>query len=1052
MNVSSESPILRARFLGVFTLEIKGRKVRDFESDKARGLLAYLITEKRAFRREHLAGLFWADFPESRARGNLSRVLTNLRHLLPGYILSDRQTVGFDHERPYTCDVAVLAAARRSLDEGGVEKAGNEGEERLYELLKAARLYQGDFLAGLSLPDCPAFEEWLLFQREGLRVLALRTLARLQAYYLQRGAFETVLHYAQRSLELEPWQEQTHRQVMLIAALQGRREQALRQYDICRRTLQEELGMAPQPETMALYKRIKSRRVRPPIRLPLQPGCFVGREQELAEIHRRLVNPDCRLLTITGVGGIGKSRLAIEAAQRQAYIFLDGVIFTPLVSVETAALLPSAMTRALGIASHSQRTLQDHLLDYVRERRILFILDNFEHLIDGIPLLLQILQQAPDVKLLVTSRERLKVRWEWTLTLKGLPVRPPSLADESAAVTLFRARARQVRGKDESPHTRADVERICELVAGMPLGIELAASLADALALNEIAARIESDLGGLSTPFRDMPPRHQSLHAVFESAWRLLTPDAQRMLAALSVFRGSFAACAAAQVAGYVVDGADDGRALLESLVDQSLVYVHPAHEQDRYALHELTRQLAAEKLCDQGECLEAQARERHGLYYIAFLAASEDQLKGPEQHVALKRVELEVDNLRAAWRWTVDGGRLPELGRAAGGLARFYEARGWFEEGRVAFECATERAQWRATRRGDEQTPITLDDDERLIWARLLRYNALFHSYLGRIETCHARLVEALSAIEPLTPHPEVGATLVDLGLACQNLYRPAEAERLGERGLRILQRGGVSWALAKALNDVGNIYYLQGQYPKAKRRYAESVAVYEQVGDLRGVASALNNLGIIAQYEGDYAEAERRYHRSVEIKRAINDVWGIAISTYNIGEVLHLSARYADALSYLEEALEIFRDVGYRLGAVESLLRLGDIAFSLARYEEAETRYASAAAINETIDNPTQRALILDRTTRVALHKGELQEARRYLARAFSLPALPAARLRLTLTRAMLLAEEGQTAQAVEAAALVLGAPEALDETRQDAERLYRQWRGKRETIVAD
>ena len=379
--------------------------------------------------------------------------------------------------------------------------------------------------------------------------------------------------------------------------------------------------------------------------LPHQSTSFIGRETELAEIDALLSDPTCRLLTLVGSGGIGKTRLALRAAADLLPQFAHGVYFVPLTPVDSADMIASAIASAIQLSFFGAEDLHTQVFDYLRDKHLLLLLDNFEHLLDGVDLLIAILESAPNVKLVVTSRERLNVREEWTLALRGLsfPEASADLALEHySAVQLFTTRARQVQPIFSLAANAEAVQRICQHTEGMPLALELAATWLRVMSCAQIAVQMEANLSFLTTPLRNVAARHRSLRAVFEQSWKMLSKAEQDVLMRLIVFRGGFDLNAAEQIAEATLSH-------LASLADKSLLQVNAG---GRYDLHQLLRQYAEEHLT-LSEGVDA-VRAAHSAYYLNFVAQRDMDIKGSRQQVALHRVRIELDNVQAGLDWAL--------------------------------------------------------------------------------------------------------------------------------------------------------------------------------------------------------------------------------------------------------------------------------------------------------------------------------------------------------------------------------------------------------------
>jgi DNA-binding SARP family transcriptional activator/predicted ATPase len=609
--------------LGQLSIQQNGTSLGAFESQKTRAILCYLVVTAQKHSREALAGLLWPEMPEANARMNLRKAVIVLRRSVGEHIYVTRRSLAFNFDAPHWLDVSEFETAMamsRELTPATVEA-----------MKKALDLYQDDFLAQFNVRDAPPFEEWVLSQRARLREMALDGLYRLAAYYYHRGEYDLSLDYTRRLLALEPWREEAHRQQMLLLVKMGQRSQALMQYESCCQILAKELGITPSAETMDLAAAIRagnfgmggggmmgrgepapvyqllSQSSPPPFtslppvhNLPAQYTPFVGREAEIGDIVQWLQDPTCRLLTLGGPGGIGKTRLALAAAQR----FVDnktedasgkaGVFFVPLNEVSSVKALASAIANALNFPFHASLDLKKQLVNFLRPKNLLLLLDNFEHLLDGAELISEILTAAPFVKVLITSHQALHLQEEWFHLVQGMAFPKDATAwsegkalENYCAVQLFVQSAYRARPGFSLIEEAEHVVRICQLVEGMPLGIELAAAWVRALPCQVIAQELEQSLDLLTTTWQNLPPRHRSMRTVFDHSWQRLSAAERDVLQRLSVFQDGFQAETAATVAGASLPE-------LACLIEKSLLQLTPTGS---YRMPELLRQFCAGRL-----------------------------------------------------------------------------------------------------------------------------------------------------------------------------------------------------------------------------------------------------------------------------------------------------------------------------------------------------------------------------------------------------------------------------------------------------------------------
>jgi DNA-binding SARP family transcriptional activator/predicted ATPase len=761
--------------LGAPRIELDGEPVHVWRR-KAVALLAYLAVEGGAHGRDTLAALLWPEYDQSSARADLRRNLSLLKRKLGSeWLTAHRETAGLNPNADMWLDVKTFVS-HLSACEAHRHPSGEVCPDCGPLLEEAVALYGDGFMAGFTLRDSLAFDEWQFFQTERLKDLLASALERLVWWYSERGEYDRAIAHARHRLELDLLNEAAHRGLMDPYARAGQQNAALPQYGLCKATLAEQLGRLPSLETTALFERIRAgeeitreREVEPsvPHNLPPQPTSFVGREAELADLDRLIRDPEVRLITITGPGGIGKTRLALAAAgeflsetgsvstgasrQRQQDLrpssepfFINGVFFVPLAALGSADQIAPGIADALGfrfkVDERGTRTPKQQVLDYLRDRRLLLILDNFEHLLPpltsppmagkdrGLDSISSILRTAPDVHMLVTSREQLPLHEQQVYPIRGLEY-PAwdalTVTADYAAARLFLQAARRVRSSFElGGDDVAFLANICRLLEGTPLGIELAASWVDVLSLSDIAAEIQRGLDFLETDWHDMPRRHRSMRAVIESSWRQLSQAEQQVCARLCVFRGGFTLTSARAVVGA------DLRTLA-NLTNKSLLSFRKAR--GRYEMHELLREYGAGRLAAD-RYSEAAVHDRHSGYFCAALGRWLDDLTGSRELEALDQIETDLENARAAWKWAAVQGHAGRLYQAMDVLGQFFFERARAAEGDRLFQSAYDGLA-RVSQPLDAEAQRTLA--RALLWRSRLTGSRCF---TARPRTCCSR------------------------------------------------------------------------------------------------------------------------------------------------------------------------------------------------------------------------------------------------------------------------------------------------------------------------
>ncbi|MDX1417338.1 MAG: BTAD domain-containing putative transcriptional regulator [Candidatus Promineifilaceae bacterium] len=614
MAIVRATPRLQIRLLGEFQILVDGQTISGLYADRPQSLLAYLLLHRHSPQsRQHLAFMLWPDSLESQAFTNLRNLLHTVRHTLPGadaYILANKSTLQWNPDLAFELDVAQFEEAVK------MARAAHDDASVMEWLAKAAAIYNGELL-----PDI--YDDWIFPLREEMRQQFLEALHQLVSLLEIGGDYQSAVRVARRLWQQDMLDEAAALRLMHLHAVRGDRAGVQRIYQTLVENLKRELDVEPADSTQAAYQehlqaqantQTVKRWIDPlqawqprPVPAPATP--FIGREKELADIAAYLAEPQCRWLTVVGLSGMGKTRLILQTAAGHQAVFSAGVAYVSLSSLTAADQLPRLIAQALEIAFNESLDPGKQIISALRSRELLLVLDNLDSLLSAavhdcgngaVNWLVELLQATPHVKLLATSRQRLELPEEWVYEIAGLPL--PDTIDEdtlfnSSAVALFLSCAR--RADRWFTPANADIDsivRICHLVDGMPLAIELAASWVRLLTCAEIVDQIEQDLYFLRTESRSIPERHRNMRAIFDHTWQLLAPVEQQALARLSRFRGCFQRTAAQQEAGVDLD-------TLSALLNKSLLQ---RVGQSQFKIHNLVRQYALLKPLDVAQPVSA--------------------------------------------------------------------------------------------------------------------------------------------------------------------------------------------------------------------------------------------------------------------------------------------------------------------------------------------------------------------------------------------------------------------------------------------------------------
>ncbi|HRQ40251.1 MAG TPA: tetratricopeptide repeat protein [Chloroflexota bacterium] len=945
---------LSITLLGGLTVKLHGRALTTFKSRKTEALLVYLACGVRPCSRDELAAFLWDDSDPAQAQANLRKTLSELRQYLDEFLLVDRQTIALNPTDVWL-DVAEFEALTGP-------KADRSQSPVSFE--RAIELYKGDFLAGFFLRDSYAFDEWAALARERLRLTAVTTLETLATHYLHHRHYARGILHATQLLAMDPLHEASHRLLMRLLARSGQRSAALAQYASCQQILEAELGVAPQRETTAVYQRIRHAPTQPS-HFPTHFTPFIGRQHELVQISQQLDQPGCRLLTLLGLGGVGKTRLALQAAADLTSDYEHGVYFLSLAGTQPDFFI-TTVNSLLGVPATSQPARQQ-LLEFLLPKQCLLVLDNFEHLLAHTAVLHDILRAAAHVQLLVTSRERLNLPQETVLELPGLAwpngdVRP----DEALvydAVQLFVKQAQRVYPDfNLSQENVAGVIHICRLVEGLPLGIELAAAASHAFSPTQIAAQIQQNLDFLSSRARDLPPRHRSIRAMFHHSWQMLSPGEQQVFSQLSVCRNGFDAAAARAITA-------EGTAVLHALLGKSLLRQPTA---DRYDMHELARQFAAESLQQAG--LETETRQRHGAHFCAYVRAQEVALNGVDVRHGLAQLAAELENIHAAWEWAVTQGEAELLATAVTGLSLYYLYQGPFAVGVLLMQQAIDAL-------AEQVAPI----------ARLKLHLALssLQNRLGSYDDALAAAHNALSHATAQTDPADLVAVHLQIGLAHWHKSEHQTAHDHLVDTLALAQRYSLTQLEAEIHTSLGLVHYYLGDFAAAAACYDAALPLHRQSGNRPGEGRTLHNIAIIHHHQDDIAQAIAHYQQGLTISQEVQDQQRIASGYLAVGNLYLMQGEYDQALKHLERAVSIRHHMGDRQWEWEQIYlaaaqhQMGDLATAAQTYRQTIMAMQAQAA-------PRKEGWALAGLALLQLHQGEAATAVQNSDRALVL-ALP-------------------------------------------------------------
>ena len=964
--------------LGSPRLEREGTPV-GIQRRKVMALLIYLAVTGKSHPRDSLAALFWPENDQTSARAALRRTLSELQKILGGKrILVEQDSIGLEHTSDLWLDINEFHTCLTAYRAHG-HHPDDPCPDCLTALTEAVSLFKDDFVAGFTLSDSPEFDEWQILQAEILHRELIGALSRLVLGHTADGEIGPAIVAARRWLALDPVDEAAHRHLMQLYTWNSQRSEALRQYQECVRILERELGVPPLEETTRLYEHIRTQKdlhlpegVTAPIptisskpatpqrrlnNLPVQLTSFIGRAAELAAVREEISRPEVHLLTLTGPGGVGKTRLSLEVATLLLDQFADGVFFIALAPIRDPALVGPTIAHTLGVRESHSKPPAETLKDYLCERQLLLVLDNFEHLTKAAPLVTELLTASSRVKVLVTSRTLLHVYGEhlhpvlpMKLPRPGRVAQPESMA-QPEAVQLFIERARAV--KADFTLTQENFQTLVEICArldGLPLAIELAAARVRQISPQAMLCQWAEESGGsplqtLTGGPRDLPARHKTLRNAIAWSYNLLDESEQAVFRRAGVFEGGWTPEAAEKIIGepqfdnnYPTLVSSSGSPIvdmLELLVDTNLIQQFEVGGEIRFSMLETIREYAQERL---EECGEVDAlRRRHAEFFLALAEMAKPKMLGSQQVVWVHRLEQEYENLRAALKWATDCQEAETALRLGSALGKF-----WYTYDPI---------YWSEGRKWLEQA-IKLRQRETV--SLVVRANALNEAGVlawAQIDYGHAILCfeECLSLRKMLGDKGGIASALGNLGLVAREQLDLTRARAYQEECLALKRELGDKQGIATALSNLGLVAADQGDYEHAISLDEESLVLNRELQNMTGLTLTLHNLGgLLVENRGDSTRALTLLMESLKLSRGLGGHFFLIPHTlYHLGNLSLNRGDYEHAQGFFDESLNLSRQSENKYGIGHALHGLGHLAYLMGAYKQAQECYKKSVMV---------------------------------------------------------------------------------------------------------
>jgi len=903
-----DSDLLQIYALGELRILVDGNPLRELRSRKAKALLVYLACTGKTQSREVLADLLWSESSQQQAMSNLRDVLSTLRKHLNPFLKFSRYSVGFNSGSRNWSDVEELKSATEQ----------SQSEEMVFDhktildFEKAAVLYQGNLLEGFFLKDARGFNEWQLIERERIQMSVLELTLEISKYYEKTGDLKKGILFARRCIEIEPLMEAGYQQLIRLLEYRGHSTEALLQYERLRETLSNELGVEPSNDTQSLYETILSGESLPggpesqfQHNLPLPLPNIIGRDDDIVQILKCFNDPTYRLLTLIGVGGIGKTTLGYHAAAAAIDVFPDGIWLIELASFSEKEMLHDHIASVFGVSAQEDkigRGTMNILIEFLKDKDLLLVLDNCEHLIDECAIFVEgLLNRCPLVKILATSREVLGILLEKAYQVNPLVI--PSInaglddIRETPSVNLFIERATLVRTSFGITLENVDVlADICRQLDGIPLAIELAASRVKVLSLYQIAERLKDRFQILTGGPRTALPRHQTLQATMDWSYNFLSNNEQAVLRRLSIFSGGWSIQGAEEVVSFGNVTKSSVLDLLSQLVDKSLVEAEEKTDKMRYFMLETVRQYGANKLTEENETRNTSLS--HAEFYASLAEDGDEGLRDQRQIESLDLLDTEHENIRSALGWSIDNNEADLAFRLVGAMGWFWFLRGHWLESR----------RWLAKALDLASDPSPRNRAKALIRA-------------GGLEIIRGNLIGTIEKIEEAESIYEKTGDIKGLAW-CKNLLGQSKTWKRDDfqfagpilsEGIILFQSIHNEWGVAWSLRYSGHAIEFLGEYERGLATIKESYLSFRKLGDLWNASHSALFIGNAAFRHADLREAQLGYELCLENSEQVED------------RVMEAHALLGLAKIKLKQHDEKQAEVMF-LNAIEALQKIGD------------------------------------------------------------------------------------------------------------------------------